>query len=140
MGEGLPRGWRIRIQISCSPIDQRFVPGGVRNQACCVPGSPEDKILKAPKTASPGTTSTPPRSSTSPRSSEEGTPHKVSRTFTRKPGPESGPDCLPCAEFARKRSVCCCTLSNTPTYAVHSACCFHGLPPAPPSHTVHLSH
>ena len=27
------------------------------------------------------------------------------RTFKRKPGPEPGPDCLACAEFARQRHV-----------------------------------
>jgi len=38
-----------------------------------------------------------------PLPSVEGTPQKNSRTFTRKSGPKSGPDCLACAEFARER-------------------------------------
>jgi len=35
--------------------------------------------------------------------SQEPTPQNVSTTFTWKPRPESGPDCLMCAEFARQR-------------------------------------
>jgi len=37
----------------------------------------------------------------SPPASEDGTTYKVIRTFTRKPRPESGLDCLSCAKFAR---------------------------------------
>ena len=35
--------------------------------------------------------------------SEERITSNVLRTFTRKPGPESGRDCLMCAQFARER-------------------------------------
>jgi len=44
-----------------------------------------------------------------PLSSEEGITRKVFRTFTSGPRPESGLDCLICAEFARQRS--CVTLA-----------------------------
>ena len=33
------------------------------------------------------------------KASEQGTSSKVLGTFTRTPGPESGPDCLVCAEL-----------------------------------------
>ena len=39
-----------------------------------------------------------------PLPSEKGKSQKGRRTFTRKQGPESGPDCLICAEFARSRA------------------------------------
>ena len=36
---------------------------------------------------------------------EEGTIQTISMTFARRPGPESGLDCLVCAEFTRQRTA-----------------------------------
>ena len=89
-----PINFSLSFALSCSPLVCPLLvpPGGRRGMA--------PSRLRQSSGTRLGVVSVP-SSSPSPLRSEERTRYKALRTFTRIPGPDSGPDCLVRAEFGR---------------------------------------